>query len=361
MIVMSLHLRISAMLAISLVALPLTAVDSSAQEADLRIAMIDSLMREAEVDGLNGVLRIEYRDNVWLHKAYGYADREAGRRMTTGTGFDIGSLVKPITAVAILKLEEQGRLSTEDTLGRYFPAAPPDKAGITIMQILTHTSGMRDVFGGDYDVVTRDWLLAHAMSAPLLGPPGEAERYSNSGYSILAMIIEDVSGLPYESYVRSAVLEPAGADRIGYILATWSNEELAVGYLSDGTRWGTPLDHAWAEDGPSWNLRGNGGMLSTAEQMAAWYSGLFDGLILGSTALQKFYSFDAGRSTAVGGRAIGHAGGNGIFNTLQVSYIDKDFHLTFFTSSAGQQAEVLWQKIREEVRSLARGEPAPQR
>ena len=327
-----------------------------AQEADPRIGAIDAAATEAEAEGMCGVLLLRGGGRELLHKAYGFADREAERSMTTATGFDIGSLVKPITAVAVLRLEEEGRLSTSDTLGAFFAGVPPDKSGITLMQILTHTSGMRDVFGDDYQVVSREWLFERAMGARLLGPPGEEERYSNSGYSILAMIIEEVTGRPYEAYVREAVLEPAGAEGIGYVLPGWKKEELAVGYRRSGSRWGTPLDHPWAEDGPSWNLRGNGGMLGTAEQMARWYEALFAGRIVGPEALAKYYGFDAGESQSAGGKALGHAGGNGIFNTLQISWIDRDFHMTFFTSCAAQEAETVWRRFRDELISLAKGE-----
>lgn len=324
------------------------------QAPDEAIARIDSVMRAAAERGLNGVLLIRAGAAPLLHEAYGWADREARVPMSVSTGFDIGSLVKPITATTILKLEESGMLSTDDTLGHFFPDAPRDKAGITVMQILTHTSGMRDMFGGDYQVVTRDWVLERAMNASLLGPPGERERYSNSGYSLLAMIIEDVTGTSFEACVREAVLEPAGTPGIGYTLAGWENARLAVGY-QDGRRWGTPLDKAWAHDGPGWNLRGNGGMLATAEEMARWYKALFDGKVLGPAALEKYYAFDAGESSSAGGRALGHAGGNGVFNTLQISWIDHDVHFTLFTSTSRPlNAESVWDEISDDVIAIAR-------
>lgn len=325
----------------------------SLQTVDDRIVRIDSVLEAKAAEGMNGVMLIRSRDSVLLHEAYGFRDRESGEPMRTGVGFDIGSLVKPITTVAVLRLEEMGLLSLSDTLGRFFDA-PPDKSGITVRQLLAHTSGMPDIFGPDYDVVTREWVLEQAMEADLLGPPGEEERYSNAGFSLLAMIIEDVSGRPYEAFVREHALEPAGAEGIGYALAGWEKEELAVGYRGE-ERWGTPLDHAWADDGPGWNLRGNGGMLGAAEQMARWYEALFDGEILGPSALETFYELDAGESASVGGRALGHAGGNGIFNTLQVSWIDHDVHMTFFTgTSRPLNAETIWQEIRDDVIAIAR-------
>jgi CubicO group peptidase (beta-lactamase class C family) len=322
--------------------------------SDPRIETIDSVIAAAVEDGLCGVVLIRSHDDVLLHKAYGWADAEAGREMTIDTGFDIGSLVKPITATGILKLEEMGKLSTGDTLARFFADAPADKRDITLEQVLTHTAGMQDLFGGDYEVVSRDWILDKIMRSSLIAVPGEREEYSNSGYSLLAIIIEKVSGQSYEEFLRDHVLAPAGVRRLGYVLPGWRNEELAVGYRRDGRRWGTPLDHPWADDGPGWNLRGNGGMLSTAAEMGHWYEALFDGEILGAEGRRKFYEYDAGESPTVGGLALAHAGGNGIFNTLQISWIDADTHMTFFSSCAAREAESVWRDFRDELISLGK-------
>jgi len=325
-----------------------------AQTVEAHLDAIREVLRDREAEGMNGVIRISANNRDLLHEAYGALDREAGRAMTVDAGFDIGSLVKPITAVAVLRLEELGLLSTRDRLSMYFPQTPPDKADITIWHLLTHRAGLPDIFGGDYDVVSRGWVLERALAAELLGPPGIEERYSNAGYSLLAMIIEDVSGVPFEEFVRREVLLPAETPELGYVLAGWSADRLAVGYRG-GRRWGTPLDHAWADDGPGWNLRGNGGMLGTAESMGRWYEALFDGDILGSEALEEYYGFDAGESQSAGGRALAHAGGNGVFNTLQVSWIDHDVHLTFFTSvSRPLNAESVWEEIRDDVIEIVR-------
>jgi CubicO group peptidase (beta-lactamase class C family) len=322
--------------------------------SDPRIEIIDGVLSGAAEEGLCGTILIRSHDRVLLHKAYGWADVESGREMTIDTGFDIGSLVKPITGSAVLKLEEMGKLATSDTLARFFPDAPADKREITVMQVLTHTAGMQDLFGGDYEVVSRDWILEKIMNAPLIAAPGTREEYSNSGYSLLAIIIEEVSGRPYEEFVRDEVLAPAGVHRLGYVLPGWANDELAVGYRRDGARWGTPIDHPWADDGPAWNLRGNGGMLSTAEEMGRWYEALFDGKVLGPEVLEKYYSYGAGESPTVGGLALAHAGGNGIFNTLQISWIDADTHMTFFSSCAAREAESIWSDFRDELISLGK-------
>lgn len=325
-----------------------------AASVDGHIRFIDSVVTSAESRGFSGILLIRSRNVDLLFRAYGWQDREAGRRMTVETGIEIGSIVKPLTLTALLRLEEMEKLSLTDSLSAFFPDAPADKRAITLEQIARHTAGFPDVFGGDYDPVSRDWVVAKVLNAPLLASPGEKESYSNSGYSLLAAIIEQRSGQAYEVFVREQVLRPAGVSRIGYVLAGWRSEDLAVGYRADGVRWGTPLDSAWRDDGPGWNLRGNGGMFATAAELMDWYEALYDGNVLGERGLAAFLAIDAGESRTVGGPALGHAGGNGIFNTLHVSFFEPDTHMTFFSSVADHQAEDLWRSVRDAVIAIAR-------
>jgi CubicO group peptidase (beta-lactamase class C family) len=322
--------------------------------SDPRVRAIDSVMMAAEKDGYSGIILLRARNQVLLDKAYGFADREARKRMTPTTGIEIGSITKPITGVALLRLQEMGKLSLSDSLGKHLPQTPPDKSGITLELIARHRAGFPDTFGGDYDPVSRDWIVQQVLSAPLLYTPGDTNRYSNSGYSVLATIIELRSGMPYEQFVREHVLKPAGTLRIGYRLPGWKPADLAVGYRADGARWGPPLDSTWLPDGPGWNLRGNGGMFATTHELAQWYESLFDGKILGPDALQKFYSIAAGQSRSVGGLSLAHAGGNGIFNALHVSWIEADTHLTIFSSVANHQAERVWERFREPLVSIGK-------
>jgi len=341
-----------------LVALPFALAGSvAAQDAasvDRHVRFIDSVVTSAASGGFSGILLIRSRDVDLLLRAYGWHDREAGKRMTVETGIEIGSIVKPLTLAALLRLEEMGKLSLGDSLSAFFPDAPADKRVITLEQVARHRAGFPDVFGGDYDPVSRDWIIEKVLNAPLIASPGEKESYSNSGYSLLAAIIEQRSGQAYEAFVREQVLLPAGVAHIGYVLAGWRREDLAVGYRADGTRWGTPLDSAWRDDGPGWNLRGNGGMFATVAELMDWYEALYDGKVLGERGLAKFLAIDAGTSRSVGGPALGHAGGNGIFNTLHVSFFEPDTHMTFFSSVADHQAEDLWPSFRDAVVAIAR-------
>jgi CubicO group peptidase (beta-lactamase class C family) len=307
---------------------------------------LDRLLTCAVSHGFAGALLVAKDGEVILHKGYGLADRERRLPITAQTVFDIGSITKQFTAAAILSLEEQGRLHVSDSIRRYFESAPSDKAGITIHHLLTHTAGLQDVFGGDYDPMSRDSLIRLALGSKLLWEPGTRYRYSNVGYSLLAAIIEQVSGQPYERFLRERLLQPAGLARTGYRLVDWSHERLAVAYRG-AERWGTPLDFAWATDGPFWNLRGNGGLLSTVGDLYRWHLALETDRVLSDSSRRKAFSKWAPESeggtsfygygwavtpTTRGTTLIWHNGGNGYFFANFRRYVEERVVIIFATN-----------------------------
>lgn len=286
-----------------------------------------------EERGAAGVAVVAHAGETTLHRAFGLADREAGTPVRPEMGFDIGSITKLHTAAAVLELAAAGNLRLDDELSRFFPAAPPDKAHITLDQVLRHTSGLADLVGPggsvvtDYDVdafdyalVSRDEFVHRTLASPLRSRPGERNEYSNAGYGLLGAVIEVVSGTPYESFVRGHVLLPAGLERTGYLEPQWDRADLAVGYR-DGERWGTPLDHPWLDDGPSWNLRAAGGFISTAADLAQWMTALERGAALTDAARATYLDLFVGESRR-GTRAHGFGGSNGIFDAYAAWDLD---------------------------------------
>jgi CubicO group peptidase (beta-lactamase class C family) len=238
-------------------------------------ARLDSVMKAAEAEGFSGVVRIAKNGDVVLEKGYGLANRENRVPFTKSTVVQIGSNTKDFTAVALLQLQQAGLLSVQDKLSKFFPSAPADKRDITIWQLMKHQAGFPLGLGGDFEPVSREQLLDNAMRFKLLFPPGSRTSYSNTGYAILAAIIEKVSGKTYDEYVRDRILVPLGLTHTGFLLPRFANRDLAHGYRSNGEDAGTMLDKPHASDGPYWNLRGNGGMLSTVADMHAFYTALF--------------------------------------------------------------------------------------
>ena len=332
---------------------PLSELPANADAGQIRSAAIEVVketLSELETEGLYGVARLTYQDEIVLQEAYGFRDREANAPMQIETGFDIGSITKAITAATVLRLEERELLSLADIVGQFFPNVPDELGAVTIAQLLDHTSGLPEYLGDDYDLITRQQALERLFSAKLRFSPGAQEAYSNAGYSLLALIIEAAMGQPYEQVVRKTVLIPAGVPDIGYRLAGWANNALAVGYRR-GQRWGTPLEQFWLEDGPAWTLRGNGGMLATTADLDQWFSAMFKGQILGPEALAAFKQRFAGSGPL--GTRVGEAGGNDIFNAQYEAWPDAEVAFTFFTSRSSFPAEEVWERIDEAVTQLA--------
>jgi len=236
----------------------------------------DSIMRAAEAKGFSGVIRLAKNGQVLFEKGYGLANRAGKIPFTPTTVVQIGSNTKDFTAVAILQLKERGAVDLADRLSRFFPEAPADKKDITIKQLLNHTAGFPLALGEDFEPLTRQQLIDRAMASKLLFTPGSRESYSNPGFALLAAIIEQASGKSYDVYVRDNILVPAGLKHTGFLLPGFSEADLAHGYRSGGEDAGILLSKPHAPDGPYWNLRGNGGMLSTLSDMHAFYRTLFE-------------------------------------------------------------------------------------
>ena len=204
--------------------------------------------------------------------------------------YDVGSVTKGFTGAAVAKLADEGALSLDDPIARHLNDVPGDKREITIEQLLTHTSGLPDSLGDDYEPLTREQMLREAMAVKLEARPGVRHRYSNLGYSVLAAIIEEASGMSYEEYLREALFEPAGMTQTGYVLPDWDEDAIAHEFDEGGRDHGTPLDHPWAEDGPYWNLRGNGGLLSTPGDMGRWLAALAGDEVLSEEAKTELFA-----------------------------------------------------------------------
>jgi len=318
-----------------------------AENAEQLAADIDHYIRELEKQGLYGVILITLQGKDLLHQAYGLADRESGKKMTVDTGGCIGSIVKPITKAALIKLESDGKLSLDDKLPKFLDSVPPDKDEITLRQVIGHQAGFPDIFGGDYEPATKEWIVEQMLKTPLIAKPGERVSYSNAGYSLLGAVIEKVSGMPYEQYVNSQLFVPAGTPRIGYVIPGWKNEDLAVGYR-EGKRWGTPLDHGWMQDGPSWNLRCNGGMLSTVRDLHDFFDAIFAGKVLSSEGTKSYRKLCI-EMTGSGKRAAASIGGNGITNSCYINVVDDQFVFVMFTSVAEFESEEVFNQVRPRI------------
>ena len=276
-------------------------------------------------DGTSGTVIAARGDEIAHCEGFGLADRDAQVAARCDTVYDTMSMTKQFTAAAILKLEMMGKLSVRDPMSKFVGPVPDDKRAVTLHHLLTHTAGLPDHLGDDYDVLSREEMLDAALDTQLRSTPGTEHHYSNLGYSILAAIIEKASGKSYEEFLANRLFAPVGMTQTGYVLPEWEPDQVAVEYDENGEPKGKPFDHPWAEDGPYWNLRGNGGLLSTARDMFRWHAALRGDEVLSKSAKDKmfephvpeeeggdsYYGYGWVVSPTDEGQVLWHDGGNG--------------------------------------------------
>ncbi len=233
--------------------------------------------------GFSGAILVAKDGKVIVSEGYGALGPRGGK-VTAETVFDLASVTKQFTASAILKLEMQGRLKTSDRISQYLKGVPQDSDKITIHQLLTHTAGVPDNFGGDYDVAPRDETVQKILAAPLESIPGERYAYSNAGYSLLAAIVEQVSGISWEQFANRYLFRPAHMKDTGYSLPHWEQSRVAGSFLP--VRYPSPLDRP----GPYWNLLGNGGVLSTLGDLYRWHQVLAQNTVLSAKETEKLFT-----------------------------------------------------------------------
>lgn len=249
---------------------------------------ISTYLSEMEHAGYSGNVLLKIRDEL-ISKTCGFSNRERKIQNSPNTIFDIGSITKQFTAVAILKLEMQGKLSTSDPISNYFENIPEDKGMITIHDLLRHQSGLISNVGKDFDKISEADFLNKVFASKLKSEPGTTFSYSNIGYSLLGIIIEKISGQSYESYLAENLFKPAEMEMTGYSLPAFDTSLIATGYDMEDKPWGKPTSKAWDKDAPYWHLKANGGILSTLDDMYKWHVALMSEMVLNNESKEKLY------------------------------------------------------------------------
>lgn len=189
-------------------------------------------------DRFSGNVLITKGDSIIFSKAYGQANKNFRIENSDSTRFLIGSITKPFTAYAILLLENEGKLALDDKLSSYFPKFPNADL-VTIRQLLTHTSGIRDYHAfKDWKTasktdITPQTTIETVMSNPYIFKPGDRYSYTNSGYILLGLIIEKVSGFSFDKYIQKAILEPLKMSNSGVMCNEKIVPNLAEGYTTN--------------------------------------------------------------------------------------------------------------------------------
>jgi len=246
-------------------------------------AAIDAELARQFPPRLPGAAVLVVKDGVTLlNKGYGLANVELGVPMRPGHAFYAASVGKQFTAAAILKLAEEGKLALDAPIRPFFPSIPPAWNGITVAHLLHHTSGIANIYTDAafrqhaFEDHTPAQLLAQAIAMPLLGPPGSAFAYSSANYTLLAMIIEQVTGEQYDAYLARRFFKPLGMAHTTYIRDDSLIEGVVTPYEPGprlAARWSRTL------------LFGGGSFASTNADLARWTAALQGGKVLGAASL----------------------------------------------------------------------------
>jgi D-alanyl-D-alanine carboxypeptidase len=236
---------------------------------EFAVPAADSIAAAQIAGGVPGLSIAVRKGDLTFARAYGLFDREAGIPARTDTVFSTGSLTKQFTAAAILKLEEQGKLSIDDKARKFLPELDQRFDAITIRHLLHHASGVREYVSqltSRTDPKTRQEIFAMITGGAPLFPAGSSFEYSNSGYYLLGVIIERASAQTYEQYVRATFFTPMGLGSTSFSGETAPSPR---GYKASS---GSPVTLDLVVN-PTL-LYANGSICSTASDLVRWNTAL---------------------------------------------------------------------------------------
>jgi len=254
-------------------------LDSLATErvAGTLAARLDAQLSAYVDSGFWGTVLVVKDGHILLLKGYGLADSTRRIRNTPATRFEMNSMTKMFTGVAVLQLAAAGRLRVDDPVERHLPGFAAEKRDATIAQLASHTSGLI-VAGSNLAGASRAAFVRDVQQTPREAPAGTQYRYTNAGYSLLAAIIEVTSGESYEAYLRTHAFEPAGMRSARF------RDEIPPG--------DTLFAHGYggAPNPFVWGTRGAGGAWMTVGDMYRWVVAVEDGVVLPASQRSLLFS-----------------------------------------------------------------------
>lgn len=288
-----------------------------------------------KADKISGTLILAQQGKIVFGWNGGKADRVKKLAINQDTKFRLASVGKMFTAVAILQLVEAGKLSLDDFIAQHLISYPEQSVAkrVTIRQLLNHTSGLGEIFNGDFASNSQRLknhadYIQHYGSAPLGFDPGSQDKYSNFGYIVLGAIVESVSGQTYYDYVEQHVFKPAGMLSTGFEPESVEVQWRALAYTTDNGK--------WVEEKASLPWRGTaaGGGYSTASDLLKFIQALHAGTLVSSSNLiaattpqnnKRWYGFGFMPSGKDRDFRFGHEGGAGGMNAALYVYPGKNF------------------------------------
>ncbi len=316
----------------------------------------ETAVKSDETVGLS--IAVAQGDSILFSGGFGFANVELQSAATPKTVYRIGSITKQFTAAAILLLAENGKLKLDDALSKHVPAWPEKKHVVTLRHLLQHTSGIKSFTGlPSYrelmrkDVAHKD-ILARFADRPLAFKPGTKYVYCNSGFYLLGMVIENISGKKYESFLQDEVFSILGLEHTYYDRSAKIIPGRSQGY----TRW----------DGALKNARylsmtqpfAAGALASTAEDLVLWQQALVNHRLLSKASYQQMttpgvlasgmpinYGLGAALRTQKGRPTIGHEGGINGFRSSLVYYPDSKLTIVVLANSERVQPAAVSSRI----------------
>ncbi|WP_442598885.1 serine hydrolase domain-containing protein [Neobacillus sp. D3-1R] len=269
-----------------------------------------------------GTVLVTKGEDTIFEESYGWADKKKKIKNDVQTQYQIGSITKSFTSAAILMLEEEGKLKTSDTIDQYLPKFPRGNE-ITIHQLLTHTSGIYNYTSGNFNQkkkVSPEEIVHWFENEELDFEPGKKFSYSNSNYILLGLIIEKVSGIPYEQFLEKNILKPVNLN-----MTTANRNEaegLAVGYK--GTKKDTLMDNSIPYAA--------GMLISTVGDLDAYIKAIHKGNLLNEESQKELfrpekedYAYGWMNKEVLGERVHMHNGGINGFRSIMEYYPEKDY------------------------------------
>jgi len=309
--------------------------------------LLDKYMQGQEnVYEFSGNVLVTQKGKIIYRKAFGFANREWNIRNTIESKFRIGSITKQFTAAAILLLADNGKLSVDDKLSKYFPDFPKGDS-VTIHMLLNHTSGIKDYatlpnFHSLQPIsVSKDSVVALFKNQPYNFRPGTQWSYCNSGYFLLGLIIEKVSGQDYGSFLLQNIIGKAGLHHTAVDKTDTILVNRAMGYTKTPAGWRN-ANFASMELPYS-----AGSIFSTVDDMYQWNKALFGNKVISAAMFSKmttpylnYYGYGLYIDSLLGRKSIRHNGGIAGFFNHGVYFPDEDVYIIVLSNNGSESRNI---------------------
>lgn len=251
---------------------------------------VDALMSRYDGAVPGASLLVIQDGNPVVQRGYGLSDVEHGIEAGPATNYRLASVTKQFTASAILLLAEDGKLTLDDRLRQWLPSLPAADDAITLRHLLTHTSGLidyEDVMDSKTTEQLRDADVLRLLESQdrTYFKPGSDYRYSNSGYALLALVVERASGKSFQDFLRERIFLPLGMhDTLAYVQDGPEVPHRAYGYSEIEGRW------IRTDQSTTSAVLGDGGIYSSVEDLAKWDAALYDDRLLSDATRAAAFS-----------------------------------------------------------------------